>query len=329
MTRASLAFRVLWRWMLAAIVIVLLLLVGLRMAASWREVQDLGDLPPQGGRLIETHEGAIYVLEKGDPDNTPVLFAHGTAAWSGLWLPTLVAVGDAEYHAIGYDLPPFGYSEHATDRDYSLQRQADRVLALVRTMDTPPIVVAHSFGAGPVVEAVLREPDVFGGLILVAGAIGLNTHLEPKQLPTLLRNDHIREFAVSATATNPYLTNRFLRGLIHIKDAADPGVISTLQQPMARSGYTNAVSDWAPTLLQTPTGALSTRPENWQNLTLQTVLIWGDKDTVTPLGQAETLLANTPASSLFVLSGVGHIPQIEAPEEFQKALMDALDALSQ
>ena len=50
-------------------------------------------------------------------------------------------------------------------------------------------------------------------------------------------------------------------------------------------------------------------------------LIWGDKDTITPLWQGERLKQSIPQSSLAVLHGLGHIPQIEDPEVFNRALL--------
>jgi len=313
-----------WRFCLLLLLLAILALAGFRWAAAEREVNDVGYLPPQGGALIETNEGAIYVLERGQSDGTPILFAHGTAAWSGLWLPTLEKVGAAGYRAIGYDLPPFGFSQHAADRDYARTRQADRILALIKAHNIRPIVVAHSFGAGPVAEAVMQDPDAFAGLIVVAGAIGLNSHDAAKSLPFPLRSDLTRTVGVAATANNPYLTARLLRSLIHIKSAATPETVAVLQQPMTRAGYTSAMADWLPSLLATPLNAQSTRPANWQNLDLPVVFIWGDADAVTTLAQAEALLAATPGATLTVMPDIGHIPQIEAPERFQAHLLSAL-----
>ncbi len=191
-----------------------------------------------------------------------------------------------------------------------------------------PLVVAHSFGAGPVAEAVLSKPEAFAGLIIVAGAIGLNAHLEPVDMPALLDNELFRRLAVSGNASNPRLTKTLLRNLIHVKDTATYDVIDVLQQPMTRAGYTHAVTQWVPSLLSSPHEALSTRPENWRALSLPTFLIWGDKDTVTPLSQGETLAEIIPNATLTMLPDVGHIPQIEASALFQSNLLSALNALS-
>lgn len=321
-------FRLVWRSLLVVGLVAIVALIAFRWAASSREVQALGTLPKQGGRLVATPEGDIYILERGSAEAQTVLFAHGTAAWSGLWLPTLEVVGAQPYRAIGYDLPPFGFSQHAKDMDYSRQRQADRILALIAALGVRPIVVAHSVGAGPVAEAVLRDPDAFAGLVLVAGAIGLNSHLDPSEVPTIISREWAREIAVAATVSNPILTKRLLKNLIHVKDAATDDVIEVLYQPMAQSGYTRGVSQWLPSLLVPPINALSTRPDNWKNLKVPTIFIWGDMDTVTPLAQAEELVRNTPYASLVTLPNVGHIPQIEAPNLFLSKLISALETFS-
>ena len=54
--------------------------------------------------------------------------------------------------------------------DYSRQAQGLRILAVAETLDTPPVLVAHSFGAGGAVEAMMAGQDVFRGGVIVAGA---------------------------------------------------------------------------------------------------------------------------------------------------------------
>ena len=57
---------------------------------------------------------------------------------------------------------------------------------------------------------------------------------------------------------------------------------------------------------------------------MPTLLIWGDKDTITPLWQGEKLNKTIPRSSLTVLKGLGHIPQIEDPVSFNRTLLPFL-----
>jgi pimeloyl-ACP methyl ester carboxylesterase len=71
---------------------------------------------------------------------------------------------------------------------------------------------------------------------------------------------------------------------------------------------------------------LSTRPDAWQALALPLALVWGDRDTTTPLDQGRRL-AGLAGAPLSILPEVGHIPQIEAPAAFQAALLGLLTDL--
>ena len=251
-----------------------LFLVGFRWSASSREATAFGEGLPSDGMMMSTSEGAVFALNAGRSGQPQVLFAHGTAAWSGLWRPTLDATAGAGFYATAFDMPPFGWSEHPTGGDFSRKKQAKRVIALLEALGTRPIIVAHSIGAGPMTEAILERPDLMSALVIMAGAIADNSHEEPQKLPVTLRLDGLREIITSATAANPWLTGTFLQQFIQVKAAATPEQITMLQEQMQRQGYTAVLHAWLPQLFETPVDALSTRSEHWQSLNLPVVLIW-------------------------------------------------------
>jgi pimeloyl-ACP methyl ester carboxylesterase len=216
-----------------------------------------------------------------------------------------------------------GWSFRDAAGDYSRQTQAMRLLALVEALRVRPILVAHSFGAGPAAEAAMTQPDAFAGLVVVSGAVSLGrdgTGVEP---PWPLGDPFMRELAISATVTNPPAMGPMLRNFLHRKDAVTPEVIDMLNRPNRRPGTTAALAAWLPSLLVPPAGALSTEPESWQASGLPLAFLWGDRDTATPLEDGQTL-ADLAGAPLSILTEVGHIPQIEAPAEFQAALIAAL-----
>lgn len=305
----------------------LVALVYFNWAAANREVTGFGKNLPADGYLLPTGEGKFFLIDINTEAENQLLFVHGTGAWSALWRPTLETAATQGYRTTAFDLPPFGWSEHASDRIYSRARQAERIIALLEELGTRPIVVAHSFGAGPMAEAVLLRPDLVSGMIVVNGAIGLGSHKDPNLLPFPLRSEILRQYITAATASNPLLTKSFLRSFIHVKEASSPEIVTVLQMPMVRVGYTKAVTDWMPNLFRSPAQALSTREENWRNLEIPIVFIWGREDTVTPLSQGEELDRLVNGADLLVLDGVGHVPQIEAPEAFQTNLLKALNLI--
>lgn len=303
------------------------LFVG-RGAAFLRESEERTDILPSEGRLVETSEGSIFVWEEGPEDAPMLLFAHGTAAWSGLWAPTLKQMGAEGWRAVAFDMPPFGFSDHADDGNYTRTRQAERLRALVTALGTKPILVAHSVGAAPGVEAVMQDPSAFTALIVVDGALGLGSHGSGKTLPFPLGVKVARDAATALTMTNPMLTRTLLKGLIHVKEAASDEVVAVLTQPLVRAGTTSAYSDWLPSLLVPPQDARSTRPESYAALALPVVYIWGEEDTVTPVDQGYALKEITPGSELIVLPELGHIPQIEDQDAFLLALEMALGLIA-
>jgi pimeloyl-ACP methyl ester carboxylesterase len=57
-------------------------------------------------------------------------------------------------------------------------------------------------------------------------------------------------------------------------------------------------------------------------------LIWGTADRVVPYSGLEALRGLRPDAVVETLDGIGHIPQVEAPEEFAAALERILDELA-
>jgi pimeloyl-ACP methyl ester carboxylesterase len=58
---------------------------------------------------------------------------------------------------------------------------------------------------------------------------------------------------------------------------------------------------------------------------MPTLIIWGDHDNIIPVAHAHATQAALPGSRLEIFEGVGHFPQVEAPEQFIVALRDFVD----
>jgi 3-oxoadipate enol-lactonase len=58
-----------------------------------------------------------------------------------------------------------------------------------------------------------------------------------------------------------------------------------------------------------------------------TLIVVGDLDIVTPLDSAEILNKDIPKSTLKIMRGTGHLPNIEKPQEFNNILQAFLDTL--
>jgi pimeloyl-ACP methyl ester carboxylesterase len=324
----GLVFSKILRWSAKTLLAVLLLavatIVAFRLAASMRETDTRAELAPPSGHLVSTSSGGVFVQEKGPIDGIPVVLFHGTAAWSELWRRTIDALSAAGFHVIALDLPPFGFSDRPGT--YTRQDQAARVkevLDLLRS--APAIIVGHSFGAGAATELVLRYPERARGLVLVDAALGLTA--PPSDPPSLLRPKWVREILVSLTVTNPLATKTLLQSLIEKKARALPEYVEILQRPTTLRGSTSDIADWLYYFAGADRNADSADRNAYARLKPSVAILWGEKDSVTPVAQAFDLKTLLPKATLTLLPGLGHIPQIEDPELFNDALLKALGKL--
>ena len=308
-------------------IVAAVVLATFRWQAHARETTRRADAAPSRGRFVRAADVEIFVQEVGPPGAAVVLFVHGMGAWSELWRETLSATGAAGFHAVAMDLPPFGYSERPARGAYSRQDQARRILGVLDALGArQATLVGHSFGGGPTMEAVLLAPQRVRRLVLADAAIGLDAPAGGGGGPALvLRARPLRNAFVASTVTNPLLTRRLLTLFV-----ADPGAVTdarvqVLQAPLAVQGATEAFGDWLLDFLTSREVALSTHADVYRAVALPTLVIWGDRDTTTPLTQGQRLAGLIAGAELAIMPGVGHMPQIEDPAQFNRLLLAFLE----
>lgn len=312
------------KWTLRALLILLFvllaILLSLRAAAAWREGEAE---PPAGLTYFDAPGARVAARVSGPATGTPVILVHGTAAWSGFWSEVADHLARRGFRVVAVDVPPFGWSGRDPAERYDRGAQAQRLAAVAAALGRPPVVVAHSFGAGPATEFALREPRMLQGLVLVDAALGQFDAPGEAPVARALRVQPLAELTTAATMTNPAALGPLLRSMIARKDQAERW-LPVLRQPMRREGATPAYAAWLPNLFAAQDGALSRRSVNLRRIQVPVALIWGEADTVTPPEQGRRLRAMTRARSLRMLPGIGHIPHIEDPQAFRLALDGAL-----
>lgn len=294
------------------------MLAALRLLAWFRENESA---IPKSTTLMDTPLGGVAATISGPRNGVPIMLVHGTAAWSGFWRDVAAHLAKQGWRVIAVDLPPFGYSKHDARGRYDRVTQAMRLSSVLRSStDRAAVIVGHSFGAGAATELTLRSPDQVRSLVLVDAALGT---IDPATSANLaqqaLSSAVIAQSITAATITNSWALEPLLKSMIVRKDMADRW-ISTLRQPMRRPATTSAYAQWLPELFTTNDDAWSRRSARLKSIARPVAIIWGDADTVTPPMQGQELARLMQARSFTRLPGVGHIPHIEAPAEFLKAL---------
>jgi pimeloyl-ACP methyl ester carboxylesterase len=291
-------------------------LLAFRIAAYFRET---GATQPPTTSFVATRYGKVAAQMSGPETGPRVVLLHGTAAWSGFWRDVSAQLAGKGWRVIAVDTPPFGFSDRDPEARYSRVQQAER-LADILKVTGPATIVGHSFGAGAGVELALTSPDSVTGLILVDSALGT---LDPMQgdgaAAKAMGFTPLAQAFTAASITNPPAAGPILRSFIHRKETAAPW-LDTLAAPMTREGSTSAYAAWLPNLLSTTDGAKSRTRANLRAIKVSVAIIWGEADTVTPPAQGRELASLLRARSTIWLPNVGHIPHIEDPPAFLKAL---------
>jgi pimeloyl-ACP methyl ester carboxylesterase len=318
----------------------LALLVLAGSAAAWgfsvvrkaeaRQTGKREELAPKGGEYVDAGDARIFMQRSGSRDAPAVVFLHGTGSWSETWRASMETANKAGYQAIAFDMPPFGYSIPPASGEYDKQKQAARLrTALDNAGIRRAVFVAHSFGAAPLMEALLSNPDEgrVQALVLVDAALGLEGSQadgSDSMLQSVLRWRWVGQPLAAAFLTKPEYTETLLKSFVSEKDKATPAWQQIYRQPLVLEDSYKHVAAWLPELLARRGHAASDFPDAYGRISWPVTLLWGETDTITPLSQAEHLQRLIPGAKLLRIPHAGHIPQIEEPALFQDALASVL-----
>jgi flavin reductase (DIM6/NTAB) family NADH-FMN oxidoreductase RutF/pimeloyl-ACP methyl ester carboxylesterase len=103
----------------------------------------------------------------GSPDDPGVLLIHGAGQTRAIWADVAEALVAAGRRVITLDLRGHGASEWPADGRYDLEAFAQDLRAVLAQLESRPVVVAASFGAGAATLALETDAALLaGGLVL-------------------------------------------------------------------------------------------------------------------------------------------------------------------
>lgn len=260
---------------------------------------------------------------------TPMLLVHGLGANTVSWLTVGQALADRRGATVtAVDLCGFGYTR-ALDSAATLTRNADLVIAALDAFG-PSVVAGNSMGGAITVKVAARRPDLVEAMVLVNPAVraaGLRSpqmragvFVAPMLFPTLGE----RLIAARANQLGPEGLVDGTLDVVLERGPLDPGVrqgfVDIARDRMAFPEAARAYADAASSLFWYMTRnldrdlavALTSRPG---------LLVFGDRDRLVHVSSAHALARRHPRLDVEMLEGIGHAPQLDAPERF----VDAVD----
>jgi pimeloyl-ACP methyl ester carboxylesterase len=266
------------------------------------------------------YEKTDFVCQEGkDCTNPPVIFLlHGfganTFSFREVTEP-LSQLGDV----FAYDRPGFGLSERPTSwegenpygsvgQDLILDELIDQFAS-----GREVILVGHSAGGTLAAQYVVDNKDAIQGLILISPAI-LSTGGSPSWLNwvfSIPQLDHLGPLLVSSIASSGMdLLNESWYNQELITDEVKAGY----REPLSVIGWEEGFWEFnrAPREFDVK--------DRLDEITVPTLLLTGDTDTVVATADTEALANLIKDSVLFVIPDSGHLAQEETPEDTMKAI---------
>ena len=250
----------------------------------------------------------------GNPDNPPVLLLHGVGRSLEDWAPQWNRLAGS-YRVITLDIPGFGFSSRPTES----MTLASLARGVVDTLDAlgeqrPLHVIGNSLGGAVALQLLVLQPCRVASLVLVHSA-GFGREvtmlLRMLALPVIGRLATRRTTRASARmlersifADRSLASRQRIEHAVAIGRQPDSGVV--MREIAGELATGRGVKDgWR--------AELSSAAEQHPRPTL---IIWGDRDRVLPAHHLETAQRLMPHAKTHLFDGVGHMPQIECPDEF-------------
>ncbi len=261
-----------------------------------------------GGRLgyEVTGEGPLVVLAHGMGDSR--------RAYRFL-IPRLVAAG---YRVADLDLR--GHGEASTGwPSYTRTDTAGDILALIRLLGGPAVIVGHSFAGGAATIAAAQEPELVRAVV----EIGPFTRAQQPDLGGLLRNPRYRKGTLRLMGTALFRSVGLWKSyLSHAYPGTRPAdfadYLSALEGELRRPGRIAVLTKMG---MSAPTDAGA----RLGHISCPALVLMGtlDPDWNDPRAEADGVVAGMPAGlgQVVMIEGAGHYPHAPFPDEVVTAML--------
>ncbi|HAL81331.1 MAG TPA: alpha/beta hydrolase [Mucilaginibacter sp.] len=246
----------------------------------------------------------------------PLVLIHGHPFDYTMWYPQVEAFSK-NYKVITPDLRGYGKSSLPAGEITRFEDYATDVLLLLDQLKVDRFHLAGLSMGGQVIMEIFRQaPDRIRTLIFADTFAGLDSP-EVKQgrydTATRLENEGMDAYAeeVIYKMIKPAHVSSMPEVAAH--------VIKIMKAPPPKA---------AATALRARAERIDYLAEVLPQINVPTLVIVGREDEFTPVAKAEELKENLQNCKLVIIEDAGHIPNLEHPEEFNKAVLDFLERVN-
>lgn len=248
-----------------------------------------------------------------------IAFLHAFPCTGRMWAPQVAAVEAAGWAAIAPDLPGFE-AARLPEGEPSLDLVADGVLTELDRDDVGPWVIAGvSLGGYVAMNLMRRFPDRVRAVLLCdtkATADAPEARANRERLAALCEAPGADVSRILEQAVLPGLLGATTHG-------TRPEVVDQVR------GWVEAAEGRSVAWYQR---AMAARPDSVGVLgafTGPALVLWGQEDALSPAAEQEIMTSALPDVAEVVVPRVGHLANVEAPDEVSTAIVGFLRRLEQ
>jgi pimeloyl-ACP methyl ester carboxylesterase len=292
------------------LIITVAVIVLIAAAAAWLWTPDLSRQRLEAAYLrapsdmIEVAGAQLHVRADGPASAPAVILIHGFGSSLHTWEAWAQGL-QSDFQVIRFDLPGSGLSPPDPTGRYDDARAFELLEGLMAHYGLEQASLVGNSVGGRIAWAYAAEtPERVDRLVLVAPDGFASTGFEYDEAPEVGAVTNIMRFVLP----------RFLVRMNLVQSYGDPERLEDqtvqryydlLRAPGARPAL---IARMEQTILRDPRPRLPT-------ITAPTLLVWGEKDALIPVANAQDYLGLLPDARLETFEDLGHLPQEEAAEQ--------------
>jgi 3-oxoadipate enol-lactonase len=240
-----------------------------------------------------------------------VLMLHGIGGGHLAFAPQVETLATAGYRAVAWDMPGYGHS--APIEPYTFKGLAQSCIHLIESLKCEDVILlGHSMGGMVAQEVVARRPDLVRRLVLCGTSPAFG---KPD-------GDWQREFIAQRTA--PLDAGK---SMVELAETLVPQMVGPGPLPEGLRLATHCMGLVPAATYRRALECIVTfdRRANLGNIHVPTLLLAGEHDRNAPPAVMKKMAEAIPHSTYIEMKGVGHLQNLEAPDEFDALLLNFLE----
>jgi 3-oxoadipate enol-lactonase len=243
-------------------------------------------------------------------DGPTVLMLHGVGGGHLAFAPQVETLASSGYRAVAWDMPGYGHS--APIEPYNFKGLAQSCIALIESLKCGDVaLLGHSMGGMVAQEVVARRPELVNKLILCATS------------PSFGKPDAQWQRNFIAQRTAPLDAGKTMAELA---DVLVPQMVGPGSLPEGVRLATHCMSQVPASTYRRALEAILSfdRRAQLPQIQVPTLLLAGEHDRNAPPAMMRKMAEAIPRSTFLEMPGVGHLLNLEAPDEFDGLVLNFL-----